>query len=317
LEGSGRETPPAAAQNAGAPESGGAVLDRIFGNSWAAKTRRIRASSPQARLAGWALVALITKANDDVRQEVFIMQMISLFTSIFPPPLRLRPYRILATGPSSGLIEMVTDTLSLDRFKRRSGFPSLRAYFEAAYGGADSPTFAAAQRNFACSLAAYSMVCYILAIKDRHNGNILLDRHGHLVHIDFGFVLGRAPGGVASLEASVPFKLTREMVDVLGGPRAPLFTETFVELCTAALRSVREHADTLLALTEATMLSPALPCFAGQGRTPLEQLRGRLLLDVPDDQLKERVRALVTLSYDHMNTYLYDRFQKASNGIEF
>ena len=143
---------------------------------------------------------------------------------------------------------MVTDTLSLDRFKRRSGFPSLRAYFEAAYGGADSPTFAAAQRNFACSLAAYSMVCYILAIKDRHNGNILLDRHGHLVHIDFGFVLGRAPGGVASLEASVPFKLTREMVDVLGGPRAPLFTETFVELCTAALRSVREHADTLLSI---------------------------------------------------------------------
>ena len=42
------------------------------------------------------------------------------------------------------------------------------------------------------------------------------------MHIDFGFVLGRAPGGRAALEASVPFKLTREMVDVLGGPEAPL-----------------------------------------------------------------------------------------------
>ena len=63
------------------------------------------------------------------------------------------------------------------------------------------------------------------------------------------------------------------------------------------------------------MLAPALPCFAGHGRAPLEQLRQRLLLDVPDDELRERVRALIDLSHDHMNTFLYDRFQKASNGI--
>ena len=243
------------------------------------------------------------------------MQAIQLFHSILPPPLRLRPYRILATGPSSGLIEMVTDTSSLDRLKRRAGFRGLRAHFEAAYGGAGSTDFETAQRNFACSLAAYSMVCYVLAIKDRHNGNILLDREGHLVHIDFGFILGRAPGGRASLEAAVPFKLTREMVDVLGGPTAPLFTHTFVELCTAALLAIREHADTLLALTEVTMLSPALPCFAGAGREPLEALRRRLMLHVSDDELREEVRRLITLSYDHLNTRLYDRFQKLSNNI--
>lgn len=57
-------------------------------------------------------------------------------------------------------------------------------------------SFDEAQRNCMHSVAAYAIVQYVLQLKDRHNGNILIDASGRMVHIDFAFMLGWAPGGI-------------------------------------------------------------------------------------------------------------------------
>ena len=62
------------------------------------------------------------------------------------------------------------------------------------------------------SLPAPDQRC-LLRAQDRHNGNILLDDAGRIVHIDFGFMLSNSPGGV-NFETA-PFKLTRELLEVL------------------------------------------------------------------------------------------------------
>ena len=74
--------------------------------------------------------------------------------------------------------------------------------------------------NLADSLAAYSLVCYILQIKDRHNGNILVDMHdGKLVHIDFGFILNSRK---LNFETA-PFKITNDIIKLLGGVKGKAF----------------------------------------------------------------------------------------------
>jgi len=67
-------------------------------------------------------------------------------------------------------------------------------------------------RNFVSTLAGYSLITYLLQVKDRHNGNIMIRRDGCLFHIDYGFFMSNAPGKGVELERNLPFKLTIDYV---------------------------------------------------------------------------------------------------------
>lgn len=80
-------------------------------------------------------------------------------------------------------------------------------------------------------------------MKDRHNGNILLDRDGHLIHIDFGFILSNTPGNIG-FEAA-PFKFPLEYLQVLGGVDGPAFLE-FKRLFRHGFEIARKHCDRII-----------------------------------------------------------------------
>lgn len=292
------------------------------GESWAEKSKRMLEEAKfKPDGAQMEVVGLMAKSNDDLRQEVFIMQMIHYYKSVFARaniPVWLKTYRILSTSRSTGLIEVLVDSTSLDGLKKSEHYPynegGLRAYFLQTYGGPDSRAFKAAQTNFMQSLAGYSVISYLLGLKDRHNGNVMIDTRGHLIHIDFGFVMGMAPGNEFSMERA-PFKLTKEYVEVMDGMGSPCFQE-YERLVVEAFKAARQNSQIALGLVEIMMYKSRYPCFTGKygNGVSLRRFEKRLMLDVPDNQIEKRAKALITQSYDHWGTNFYDKFQKWSNG---
>lgn len=112
------------------------------------------------------------------------------------------------------------------------------------------------------SLAAYSLVCYFLQIKDRHNGNIMLDEQGSLLHIDFGYLLART----IKFEKA-PFKLTEEMMEVIGGEKSKLF-KRYVELLVQGFLAIRLHYEKILMLVEMTLVRRRPVCAAPHSLRP-------------------------------------------------
>ncbi|GMH62582.1 hypothetical protein TrRE_jg895, partial [Triparma retinervis] len=229
-----------------------------------------------------------------------------------------KPYTIMCTGEDEGILECVPDTVSLSEAKelyQRAGYGTLREFFEGAYGGGDSEEFKKAQDNFIKSLVGYSLLCYILQVKDRHNANILLARDGSIIHIDFGYVLGDVPkmGRIPVFQESQAFKLTKEVWDVIGGwgGRGAEFCERFER----GFRAASMHSPAICAIIESGLLvlGQTLNSLPARRRAKLvaEGVRSRLRIR---KDLKAFVGGLVETSLNSYGTSTYDWLQRNMNG---
>jgi phosphatidylinositol 4-kinase len=256
----------------------------------------------------------IFKVGDDCRQDVLALQMIAAFRGIFNSvglDVYVFPYRVTATAPGCGVIDVLPNSISRDMLGREA-VNGLYDYFVTKYGGEHSVRYQEARSEFVKSMAAYSVISYLLQFKDRHNGNIMVDDKGHILHIDFGFCFDIAPGGVKFERA--PFKLTPEMIRVMGGNESNSQSyRWFEELTIKAFLASRPYCEKLSHLVS-LMLDSGLPCFKPE---TMRNFKNRFVLEKSNREAADFMLGCIKKSAGNSSTKVYDEFQLLTNGIPY
>lgn len=283
--------------------------------TWSSKIKRYRKESPYSKLKSWGIKTLLLKSSDDLRQEYLASQLLQQFDWIFKInklPLWLHPYEILVIGSHGGFIEYIQDTFSIDSLKRRFQTDNLLNCFDQLFK--DEELKSKARKCFVESHAAYSLVSYFLQVKDRHNGNFLIDKHGHIIQIDYGFMLSNSPGNV-NFEQS-PFKLTQEFLDVMMGENSSDF-QYFQQLIIKGFLASRKHVDQIVLTIESMTSASKLPCFSlfTNKEYFIQDIRDRFFLHLTEEQCVVKVTELIQSSINNWRSIQYDAFQRITNGI--
>ena len=288
-------------------------LKENFGKKFSKITMEYKLLSRYRDYKTYSLKSFIFKSNDDLRQELLALQLIKKFKVIFDKAgisLKLYPYEILITSKESGIMEFLPNTLSVDQIKKKYPKKDLNLFFRQVFG----QKYEVVQKNFCESLAAYSLICYLLEVRDRHNGNILIDINGNLIHIDFGFILGIGPGGKTYEQA--PFKLTKEYVEIMDGINSSVF-QYFKTILYLGFIESRKNFETLWKIIEITYHgNKDLPCFKDRELAEIQKsFINKFLFDKPEIELSAFVEPLIEKSYNNSSTNNYDSYQYYTNGI--
>ncbi|QLQ79093.1 hypothetical protein HG537_0B04410 [Torulaspora globosa] len=199
---------------------------------------------------------LLKGSNDDLRQDAIMEQVFQQVNSILQREKQMRKlnltistYTVIPLGPRAGIIEFVTNSLSLHQIltalhasdkisfnearnemkkvQTKSNSERLRTYIKLTEeikpqlrrfffdSFPDPNLWFEAKKTYTKGIATASIVGYILGLGDRHLNNILLDHQtGRPTHIDLGIAFDQ--GRLLPIPEMVPFRLTRDIVDGFG-----------------------------------------------------------------------------------------------------
>lgn len=249
--------------------------------------------------------------REDVRRDWVVMSCVRLIDDILKSEgldLNTLTYRVLPTSSRGGFIEIIPGAKTVYDIEVNRRL-SLRDYI---FSGNRGDSVGSLFDRFSSSMAVYSIVCYLLALGDRHKNNIMVREDGTLFHIDYGFILGKE----AKLKSSIaPYmRLTREMKDAMGGESSDEYRK-FEARCTQGYTILRRHVNTIYNVLSA--LVDATPAVHGE---TAEQLRSvivdRFRPDLSPEDAKGVLLAAMNRSGDAVGGTLIDTIHRIAKSGE-
>ncbi|CAH0552655.1 unnamed protein product [Brassicogethes aeneus] len=252
----------------------------------------------------------IFKVGDDLRQDQLILQMITLIDKLLRKEnldLKLTPYRVLATSTKHGFVQFI-DSVTVAEALAAEG--SIHNYFKKYHPQETGPygIVPDIMDTYVRSCAGYCIITYILGVGDRHLDNLLLTKDGKLFHIDFGYILGRDPKPLPP-----PMKLTKEMVEAMGGVNSEHY-QTFRKLCYTAFLHLRRHANLMLNLFS-LMVDASVPDIALEPDKAVRKVQDKLRLDLGDEEAVHYIQNLIEQSVTAVTAVIVEQIHKITQYI--
>ena len=251
---------------------------------------------------------VIFKCGDDLRQDMLVMQIISIINRIWIRAnldLRLIIFAVMNNADRTGMIELVGRSRTLRQIQVEYGVAgNFKHHTIANWLKRHNPDvfeYGMALENFLHSCAGYVVITYLLGICDRHNDNIMVTTSGHLFHIDFGKFLGDAQMISGIKRDRAPFVFTADMAYVINeGDKPSKNYQFFVDLCCQCFSQVRQNGNFLLSL-----LSMMIPSGIF-GLTPetIRYFHNALMPDLTDSQAQAQFYRLIKKALGSVATQL-------------
>lgn len=247
----------------------------------------------------------IFKYGDDLRQDQLILQMITLMDKLLQKEkldLKLTPYRVLATSTRHGFLQYIESTPVAEVLATEG---SIQNFFRKHHPSETGPFGIAPEvmDTYVSSCAGYSVITYLLGVGDRHLDNLLLTTSGKLFHIDFGYILGRDPKPLPP-----PMKLSKEMVEAMGGMNSDYYSK-FRTQCYTAFLHLRRNANLMLNLFS-LMVDASVPDIALEPDKAVKKVQDKLRLDLEEEEAVSYMQTLLDVSVTAVMAVLVEQLHK-------
>ncbi|GCB67097.1 hypothetical protein scyTo_0005076 [Scyliorhinus torazame] len=248
---------------------------------------------------------VIFKHGDDLRQDQLILQIISLMDKLLRKEnldLKLTPYKVLATSTKHGFMQFI-QSVPVAEVLATEG--SIQNFFRKHAPNEKGPSGISAEvmDTYVKSCAGYCVITYILGVGDRHLDNLLLTKTGKLFHIDFGYILGRDPKPLPP-----PMKLSKEMVEGMGGMQSEQYQE-FRKQCYTAFLHLRRYSNLILNLFS-LMVDANIPDIALEPDKTVKKVQDKFRLDLSDEEAVHYMQSLIDESVGALFAAVVEQIHK-------
>ncbi|KAH8919649.1 phosphatidylinositol 3-kinase [Atractiella rhizophila] len=254
--------------------------------------------------------SIIFKSGDDLRQDQLVIQLFTLMDRLLKKEnldLKLMPYKVLATSEKEGMVQFV-ESRSIGEISSEYGSSGgLLGWFREVRPDKDSiGTYGVDKEvleTFVRSCAGYCVVTYLLGVGDRHLDNLLVSPDGYFFHVDFGYIFGRDPKPFPP-----PLKLSREMVEAMGGQSSTHF-QKFKHLSYTAFIGLRKNANLILNLVS-MMVDANIPDIRLEPDKAVSKMQDKFRLDLGEEEAIKYFETL--LNENSYLTLVFDRIHQTA-----